>query len=271
MEKYAVSMEWVKELVLTYGIKLLTAVIVLIIGFRLVKWLVKLSEKLMEKRGVEQTIRSFLSSLISIGLKILVIISILAIVGIETTSFAAILAAAGLAVGMALSGTLQNFAGGVMISLFKPFVQGDLIEAKGFLGIVKEVQIFNTILLTLDNRTIIIPNAELSSSPLINYSRESQRRVDLTFGIGYDDDIDHAKKVLWDLIRNDARVLKDPAPFVAVGELADSSVNFTVRLWVNANDYWGVYFDFMENVKKAFDRENINIPYPQTDVHLYQK
>ncbi len=271
MEKYEAIIEWIKELILTYGIKLITAVIILIIGFRLARWLVKLSEKMMEKRGVDQTIRSFLLSLISIGLKILVIISVLSIAGIETTSFAAILAAAGLAVGMALSGTLQNFAGGVMISIFKPFEQGDLIEAKGFLGIVKEVQIFNTILLTLDNRTIIIPNAELSSSPLTNYSGEPQRRVDLTFGIGYDDDIDHAKKVLWDLIRKDERILKEPAPFVAVGELADSSVNFTVRLWVDANDYWGVYFDFTENVKKAFDRENINIPYPQTDVHLYQK
>jgi small conductance mechanosensitive channel len=269
--KNAEWIDWISRLAIDYGLKVIIAIVVLIIGFKLIAYLMRIIERIMVKRGLDKTIQAFLSSLTSIALKILLIISVLAIVGVETTSFAALLAAAGLAVGMALSGTLQNFAGGVMISLFKPFVIGDLIEAEGFLGIVKEIQIFNTILLTLDNRTIIIPNAQLSSNALINYSKEPLRRVDMTFGIGYQDDIDHAKKVLWALIGDDDRVLKDPAAFVAVGELADSSVNFSVRLWVKAEDYWGVYFDFMENVKKAFDKENISIPYPQTDVHLFQE
>ena len=271
MEDYSKIIEWLSEKLLEYGLKLMIALVVLFIGFKIANFITKQVSKLMEKRSLDATIRNFLSSIISIILKILVVLSVLSIVGIETTSFAALLAAAGLAVGMALSGTLQNFAGGVMISLFKPFKIGDLIEAQGFLGIVKEVEIFNTIVLTLDNKTIIIPNGGLSTNPITNFSTEKLRRVDMTFGIGYNDDIDQAKEVLWSLIKADNRVLKTPEAFIGLGELADSSVNFTVRLWVNAEDYWGVFFDFTENVKKTFDKEKISIPYPQTDVHLYQK
>ena len=271
MEKYSKWIEVGMEKIIEYGLMLIVAIVVLFIGFKIAKFISKQISKVMEKRGLDVTIRSFLTSIISITLKILVVITVLSIVGVETTSFAALLAAAGLAVGMALSGTLQNFAGGVMISLFKPFKVGDLIEAQGFLGIVKEVEIFNTILLTLDNKTIIIPNGGLSTNPITNFSTEELRRVDMVFGIGYDDNIDETKKVLWALIKADERVLETPEAFIGLGELADSSVNFTVRLWVKADDYWGVFFDFTENVKKTFDKENISIPYPQTDVHLYQK
>jgi small conductance mechanosensitive channel len=186
------------------------------------------------------------------------------------TSFIAILAAAGLAVGMALSGTLQNFAGGVMILLFRPFKVGDYINALGYSGTVKEIQIFNTILTTPDNVTIILPNGGLSGSAMTNYSTQATRRVDLTYGIGYDDDIDKAREILKNLIAGDKRILKDPEPFVAVSELADSSVNFVVRVWVNSSDYWGVFFDMQETVKKRFDDNGVSIPFPQTDVHVHQ-
>lgn len=224
----------------------------------------------MTKKDVEPSLRQFLKSLLSMLLKVLLFIAVISMLGIEMTSFVAILAAAGFAVGMALSGTLQNFAGGVMIILFKPFKVGDFIEAQGYTGTVKEIQIFNTILKTPDNKTIIIPNGGLSTGSLTNFSTEPQRRVDFTFGIGYEDDIDKARNIIMGLIAKDERILKDPAPFVAVSELADSSVNFVVRVWANAADYWGIYFDMTENVKKAFDKEGISIPYPQTDVHVHQ-
>lgn len=189
--------------------------------------------------------------------------------GVEMTSFVAILAAAGLAVGMALSGTLQNFAGGVMLIIFKPFKVGDVIDAQGYIGSVKEIQIFNTILKTPDNKTIIIPNGGLATSSMTNFSTEATRRVDFTFGIGYDDDIDKSRAVIEGLIKADSRIFTDPAPVIVVSELADSSVNFTVRVWANSGDYWGIFFDLTEQVKKAFDKEGISIPYPQTDVHVH--
>jgi len=192
-------------------------------------------------------------------------------VGIAMTSFVAILGAAGLAVGMALSGTLQNFAGGVMILLFKPYKPGDFLEAQGYMGVVQEIQIFNTILLTPDNRKVIIPNGGLSSSSMINYSAMETRRVDFSFGVGYSDDIDKSRQVILDEIAKLPYVLKDPAPFVMVGELADSSVNFTTRVWVKGEDYWTCFFELTENVKKAMDANNISIPFPQTDVHLFNE
>ena len=186
----------------------------------------------------------------------MLVIAVLGMLGIEMTSFIAILGAAGLAVGMALSGTLQNFAGGVMLLIFKPFKVGDLIDAQGYTGVVSEIQIFNTILKTPDNRTIIIPNAGLSNSAMVNFSTEEQRRVDWTFGIGYGDDTE---------------IAKDPELFIAVSELADSSVNFAVRAWVNAADYWGVFFEMNEKVYKTFEKKGLNIPYPQMDVHVHQQ
>ena len=204
------------------------------------------------------------------GLKGLLLISVASMVGIATTSFVAVLGAAGLAIGLALQGSLSNFAGGVLILIFKPFKVGDLIEGGGHLGVVKEIQIFNTILTTADNRRVIIPNGVLSNNSLININVEPTRRVDFVFGIGYGDDIKKTKEILQRLADADSRVLKDPAPTIVLSELADSSVNFTVRLWVNTADYWGVYFDTHEAVKVAFDAEGISIPFPQQDVHMHQ-
>jgi small conductance mechanosensitive channel len=178
------------------------------------------------------------------------------------------LGAAGLAVGMALSGTLQNFAGGVMILIFKPFKAGDFIEAQGYLGVVHEIQIFITILTTPDNKTIIIPNGGLSNGSMINYSTQKNRRIDWTFGIAYGDSADDARKVLMDVMNADERILKDPEPFVGMSELADSSVNFATRAWVNGDDYWGVFFDVNEKVYNAFNEKGISIPFPQMDVHI---
>lgn len=245
------------------------ALVVLLVGKIIIKKLVNIVAKNMEKRNTDATLRPFFVSMLNFGLQAILYISVIGILGIETTSFAAILAAAGLAVGMALSGTLQNFAGGVMILLFKPFKVGDVIEAQGYTGAVKEIQLFVTILTTPDNKTIIIPNGPLSNGSMVNYSTEELRRVDWTVGIGYGDDVDKAREVINAMIAADNRILKDPAPFIAVSELADSSVNFAVRAWVKAGDYWGVFFDMNENVYKTFDKEGLNIPYPQMDIHLH--
>jgi len=256
-------------LLLVYGPKLLLAVVTLIVGLWVIKVIVRGLAHTFERQEYDPSLETFILSLTRILLKAMLAISVIGMLGVQMTSFIAILGAAGLAVGMALSGTLQNFAGGVMILIFKPFQVGDVLEAQGFIGSVKEIQIFNTILKTPDNKTIILPNAPLSSGSMINYSTEPTRRVDLTFGIGYDDDIDQAKGALQGLIDADSRILKDPASFIAVSELADSPVNFVVRLWVDAADYWGVHFDMIEAVKKEFDRRNISIPYPQQDVHMH--
>ena len=203
-------------------------------------------------------------------LKVILVITVLSTLGIEMTSFIAILGAAGLAVGMALSGTLQNFAGGVMILIFKPFKVGDVIEAQGHTGGVKEIQIFNTILKTPDNKTIIIPNGGLSNSSMVNYSTEPTRRVDFTFGIGYGDSIEQGKEVLQAIFAADSRILTETAPFVEVVALADSSVNFACRVWVNSADYWGVYFDTNAKVYNKFNKVGLNIPFPQMDVHVHK-
>ena len=236
------------EIALNYGPKLIGAIAVWIIGSWIIKALVRAFNKTLEKRETEESLKPFLKGLVSSLLKILLIISVLSMLGVEMTSFIAILGAAGLAVGLALSGTLQNFAGGVMTLLFKPFKVEDVIEAQGFLGKVSEIQIFNTILKTPDNKTIIIPNGGLATSSMTNYSTEPQRRVDWTFGIGYGDDVDQAKKVIKELCEQDSRILKDPELFIAVSELGDSSVNFAVRAWVNAEDYWDVFFQMNEKV-----------------------
>jgi small conductance mechanosensitive channel len=271
MENFQFDMDNFLKLVTDFGINLVIAIITLIVGLWVIKAIMGGIKKAMTKQNVEVTLSKFLLSILNITLKIMLLISVISMVGIEMTSFIAILAAAGLAVGMALSGTLQNFAGGVMILIFKPFKVGDFISAQGFSGTVNEIQIFNTILKTPDNKTIIIPNGGLSTGAMTNFSVEPQRRVDFTFGIGYGDDIDKARNIIKRLIDEDARILKDPAPFVAVSELADSSVNFAVRVWANAADYWGIFFDMNENVKKAFDKEGVSIPFPQTDVHLFQE
>jgi small conductance mechanosensitive channel len=261
--------EKVVDLVLTFGPKLVGAILVWIVGSIIVKFLAKTFSRILDKRNIDASLKPFLTGIVSSLLKVMLVISVLGMVGIEMTSFVAILGAAGLAVGMALSGTLQNFAGGVMILIFKPFKNGDVIEAQGHVGSVSEIQIFNTILKTPDNKTIIIPNGGLSNGSMVNYSTEAQRRVDWTFGIGYGDDAAKARTVLQTLIDADSRILKTPEPFIALSALADSSVNFTVRAWVKSEDYWGVFFDMNENVYNSFAKEGLSIPFPQMDVHVH--
>lgn len=262
--------EKLMDFVMLYGPKLIGAILVWIIGGFVIKTLKNAFDKMLSKRNVDASLKPFLSGIVGGLLKVLLILTVLGMFGIEMTSFIAILGAAGLAVGMALSGTLQNFAGGVMILIFKPFKVGDFIDAQGYAGVVKEIQIFNTILKTGDNKTVIIPNGGLSTSSMTNFSTEPRRRVDWTIGIGYGDDVDKAKEVIKKLCDEDSRILKDPAVFIAVSELADSSVNFAVRAWVEAGDYWGVFFDMNEKVYKTFDKEGLNIPFPQMDVHVHQ-
>jgi small conductance mechanosensitive channel len=276
MESIEQTNEQVQELMQTgvtmlmsYGPKVVLAIVVLIVGLWLINKIVKgLNTNLTHK--VDATLGKFVSSLLSVIFKAILLISVASMVGIETTSFVAVLGAAGLAIGLALQGSLANFAGGVLILLFKPFKVGDLVEAQGFIGSVAEIQIFNTILKTADNRVVVIPNGALSSSSMVNINQEAKRRVDFVFGIGYNDDIDKAKSILKSIIASDDRVLKEIESVVVVSELADSSVNFTVRVWVNTPDYWNVYFDMHELVKKSFDAQGISIPFPQQDVHLHK-
>ena len=259
------------DLGISVGSKILLAIVVFLVGRWIVRRLNNLLAKILEKRHVEASLSTFVKSLVNITLTLLLIIVVIGVLGIETSSFIALFASAGVAIGMALSGTLQNFAGGVMILLFKPFKVGDTIEAQGQRGTVREIQIFNTILATPDNKIIIIPNGGLSTGLMKNYSREATRRVDWEFGIAYGDDYTKAKAVIARLLDADGRVLKDPAYFIALTSLGESSVNIVVRAWVNAGDYWGVYFDMNEKVYKTFAEENLNIPCPQLDVHLHGK
>jgi small conductance mechanosensitive channel len=253
------------------GPNLVLAIIVLIIGLWVIKLIIKGISKALDRAKVDDSLKHFLAGLIGIGLKILLLISIASMLGIATTSFVAVLGAAGLAVGLSLQGSLANFAGGILILLFKPFKVGDVIDAQGHLGVVDSIQVLNTILKTPDNKTIIIPNGGLSNGSITNFTTEERRRVDMTFGIGYNDDIKKAKQALNDLIKQDDRILDEPAPMVVVSELGDSSVNFTVRVWAKTKDYWGIYFDMQENVKLEFDKQGISIPFPQRDVHVYQQ
>ncbi|RSK39807.1 MULTISPECIES: mechanosensitive ion channel family protein [Mangrovimonas] len=251
-----------------YGIKILGAILIWIIGSWIIKKLLGTTKKIMDKRDFDESLEKFLINLLGWALKILLILAILAKLGVETTSFAAILAAAGLAVGMALQGSLSNFAGGVLIMIFKPIKIGDLIEAQGEIGVVKEIEIFTTKLTGLSNKEIIIPNGALSNGNIVNYTTEGTRRVDLVFGVGYDSDIKKTKEVLMNVLTSHPKVLKDPAPAVTVLELADSSVNFATRPWCKTEDYWDVYFDVTENAKEALDAAGIEIPYPHSvEIH----
>ena len=259
------------ELVVTYGGKLVLAIITLLLGLWLIKRLSKGLRKLFEARSFEKTLQTFLISMISIILKILLFISVIMMVGVQMTSFIAILGAAGLAFGMALSGTLQNFAGGVILLILKPFKVGDFVEAQGYAGTVKEMQIFHTVLNTPDKKTVIIPNGALSSGSMINYSAETVRRVEWTFGISYSDNLDKARDIILEVVKADERILGDPEPFVGLISLGDSSVNLVTRVWVNSTDFWPVFFDINERVKRTFDSKGISIPFPQRDVHLFQK
>lgn len=256
------------DLIIYYGPKILAAILIWIVGLWIVKFLLKGIRKAMERREYDVSLKKFLLNLISWGLKIVLIVVVLGTVGIETTSFAAILAAAGLAIGLALQGSLANFAGGVLMMIFKPIKIGDLIEAQGEMGVVKEIEIFTTKLIGLSNKEIIIPNGSLSNGNIINYTSMGTRRVDFVFGVGYDSDIKKTKEVLMSVIETHPKVLKEPAPVVAVLELADSSINFAVRPWCKAEDYWTVYFDVMEQTKESLDVAEIEIPYPhQVEIH----
>jgi len=247
-----------------YGIKIIGAIAIWIIGSWIIKNIMKGAKKIMAKRDLDESLQKFLTNLISWILKILLIIAILGKLGVETTSFAAILAAAGLAIGMALQGSLSNFAGGVMIMLFKPFKIGDLIEAQGELGSVKEIEIFTTKLLTPQNKLVIIPNGVLSNGNIVNYSAEGVLKIFHTIGVSYDADIKQTKKVLMDVLTAHPKVLKDPAPMVSVSGLGESSVDFAVRPACKVEDYWDVFFDTTEQIKEALDAAGIEIPYPHS-------
>ncbi len=257
------------QLMLDYAPKVVSALIVLIVGLIIIRMIVNGVRKGFEKKNFDITLQRFLVSMIGILLKAALAITVIGMLGIQMTTFVAMLGAAGLAIGLALSGTLQNFAGGVILLILRPYRVGDFVEMQGHSGTVKEIQIFNTILTTPDNKTIIIPNSPISTGSMINYSTQPKRRVDFTIGIGYDDDIDKAREVILGVINKDQRVHKDPEPFIAVSALADSSVNFVLRVWADSGDYWGVYFENLEAIKKALDANNISIPYPQRDVHLH--
>ena len=270
MEKLESTLERIYELVAQFGMKFVMAIVVLIVGLIVIRWLTRGVVKMMKRSNVNESLVPFLRSLLNILLKVMLVIAVMGMVGIEMTSFIAVLGAAGLAVGLALQGTLQNFAGGVMILLFKPYEVGHFIEAQGFMGTVKEIQIFTTVLSTPDNRKVIIPNSPLATGSITNFSAMPTRRIDFSFGIGYEDDIDKAKDILLKMAQKDDRVLKDEnPPEVMVEALADSSVNLKLRTWVKAEDYWSLFFDTTENVKKQFDAAGISIPFPQQDVHVY--
>jgi len=259
------------DLGIDLGIKVVTALAIFLIGKYIVRLVVKATATVMQKQEVDKTLETFICNLVRTVLMVVVVIAAIGAIGIETTSFIAIFGAAGLAVGLALQGSLSNFASGVLIVLFRPYRVGDWIEAAGISGTVEEVQILTTILKTGDNKQIIVPNSQIMGSIITNYSANDTRRVDMVIGVSYDDDIDKVRKTLEELIAAEERVLPEPAPTIAVSALADSSVNFVVRPWVKTSDYWGVMFDLTEAIKKRFDKDNITFPFPQQDVHLYNE
>ena len=259
------------ELVMAYAPKVVLAIITLIVGLWLIGLVTRVTRKSMDKTKADKTLIPFITNLVSWLLKVLLFISVASMVGVATTSFIAVLGAAGLAIGLALQGSLGNFAGGVLILIFKPYNVGDLIESQGHLGVVKELQIFNTILLTPNNKRVIIPNGAVSNGAIVNYSAEGILRVDLVIGIAYESDVPKAKEVLYKVMADHELVLKDPPSQVAVSELADSSVNLVVRPWCTVADYWQVYFDITEAAKAGLEANGISIPFPQRDVHLLEQ
>lgn len=259
------------EKAISFGIKVLAAILIYLIGAWLIKKIKGMLKRIFDKKGTDAAIASFTMSIVSIALTIVLIIVTIGTLGIDTTSFAALLAGGGMAIGMALNGTVQNFAGGIMILIFKPFKSGDYIEAQGFAGTVSEVTITSTKLTTVDNRIIIIPNGALSNGTINNYSDQKFRRVDITVDVEYGTSSDAVKAVLHSIVKEDARILSEPAePFIALSSLKDSSIQFTMRLWVNSSDYWGVYFDTIEKVYNELPKNGIHFPFPQLDVNIKQ-
>ena len=264
------SVEKITELIVAYAPKLAGAILTLIIGFWIAGRITNVVKRTMEKRDLDPSLRPFLASMVSILLKVLVLLSAASMFGIEVTSFVAILGAAAFAVGMALQGTLGHLASGVLILTFKPYKVGDFVIMQGYSGTVKEILPFNTILTTLDNRIIIVPNGAVTSGPIENLTTLGERKLDLTFGIGYDDDIDKAKETIAEVVKDCPGYMADRGHEIMVRALADSSVNFAVRFWTTTGDYWTAFFYMQEHIKKAFDAKDIGIPYPQMDVHLNQ-
>jgi len=253
------------------GIKIATALAIFFIGKFIIRLIMRALHKIMKKQDVEVTLDTFVTDLVRTVLMIILVIATIGAMGVETTSFIAVFGAAGLAVGLALQGSLSNFASGVLIVLFRPYRVGDFVEAAGIAGVVEQVQILTTVMQTGDNKQIIVPNSQIMDSIITNYSANDTRRVDMVVGVSYDDDLDKVRDTIKELIAADDRILTEPAPKIAVSELADSSVNFIVRPWVNSADYWGVMFDLTEAIKKRFDKEGISFPFPQQDVHLYKQ
>lgn len=266
--------EYVQELInkgidlgVEAGKSIIIAIIIYFVGKGLISLINRMLVGMMERKNIDPAIQSFTKSLVNILLMVLLVISVVSALGVNTTSFAALLASAGVAVGMALSGNLQNLAGGIVILLFRPFRVGDYIEAQGTGGTVTEIQIFHTILTTADNKKIYLPNGALSSGNITNYSKEPLRRVDFTVGVEYGEDIDKVRKALSDILSMDERVLQEPAPVIVLGSLADSSVNMSIRVWVKSENYWSVYFETNEKIYNEFNRLGINFPYPQLTIH----
>ncbi len=259
------------DLAWEYGPNLILAIVTLIVGLWIIKFFSKTLKKVLTKREFDPSLTPFLVTLFNISLKVMLVVSVIDMVGIQVTSFVAIIGAAGLAIGLALQGTLQNFAGGVIILILKPFKVGDVIDVKGYLGTVKEIQIFYTIVNTFDKKVVYIPNGALANSDMTNISREDERRNEWKFGIAYGDDVDKAKSLLAEMIEADERILKEPAPFIALHSLGDSSVNIVVRTWSKADNLWPVYFDMNEKVYKEFPKNGLNIPFPQMDVHVHEE
>ena len=262
--------EMIKTTGVEFAINLVTAIVIFVVGKWVVNLLTRALRKLMQKQEVDETLETFVSNFARMVLMVFVIIAAISALGIQTTSFIAILGAAGLAVGLALQGSLSNFASGVLIVLFRPYKVGDFVEAAGIAGVVLEVQILTTVLRTGDNKQIIVPNSQIMGDIITNYSANDTRRVDLVVGVSYDDNLDKVRDTVEELVAADDRILSDPACTIAVSELADSSVNFVVRPWVKTADYWSVWFDLTEAIKKRFDKEGISFPFPQQDVHLYK-
>lgn len=270
MENLEENLGSIFDLVVAYGAKLLLAILLLIVGLSLIKRVSKIIRKNLEKRKVDPSLAPFLTSVSSAILKVVLVIAVASMIGIQTTSFVAILGAAGLAIGLALQGSLSNFAGGALILILKPFKVGDLIEGAGHMGVVREIQVFYTYLTTATGQEIVIPNGELSNGSVVNYSFNDTRRLDMTFGIGYDDDIDKAKQIIHHLASEEKRFLDEQGISIFVEALADSSVNIHLRAWCNNADYWDIYNNFNEKIKKSFDAAEIGIPYPQMDLHLVE-
>jgi len=260
----------VQEWIALYGLKVIAAIVILIIGRWAAKGITSLIRRMLRKGRIDETLVSFVTNLCYVGIMAFVIIAALGQLGVHTASFVAVLGAAGLAVGLALQGSLSNFAAGVLMIIFKPFKVGDYIEGAGVAGAVEEIGIFTTELKSPDNKKIIVPNAKMTGDNIVNYSAKEIRRVDIVAGVSYGDDLDKVRTVLEGILAKDERVLKDPAPTIAVLSLGDSSVNFAVRPWVKTADYWDVFFAVQESIKKQFDAEGISIPFPQQDVHIHK-